>query len=293
MSTSQLTVGPLVTATWLTDHIDDPGVVLLDARITREFPAGGSKRYVAAPDRYEVDGHIPGARFVDLVSELSDPSSELNFTLPSAFRLEAGFRTLGVSDDSTVIVYDDDSGVWAARIWWLLRSIGHQNVSVLNGGVREWLAAGGELEHGRPVAGEPGDITAAPRAGFFADHETVKQYADSERADTLLCALEPEVFSGERSSGAARAGHIPGSTSLPYSSLLDERGLIDPQLVDPAMRSAGIDVGAPVISYCGGGITACGLALAFAAAGHDDVTIYDGSLQQWAADASTAMAVGS
>lgn len=285
-------IGPLVTAEWLQEHVDEGTVVLLDARITREFPPGGTKRYVADPERYEVDGHIPGARFVDLITTLSDPSSGLNFTLPETGVLQAGFRALGVSADNTVIAYDDDSGVWAARIWWLLRSIGHERVAVLNGGVRAWVAAGGELEHGRGAEIPPGDLDAHVQAGFFTSHDAVKQLAASSQAQTLLCALERDVFSGKRPSGAARDGHIPGSTSLPYSAFLDKDGLVDPSRVDPALRAAGIDPDARVVSYCGGGITACGLALAFAAAGHTNISIYDGSLQQWAADESVQLAVG-
>jgi thiosulfate/3-mercaptopyruvate sulfurtransferase len=292
VSTAPTTVAPLVSAEWLMDHIDDHALVLLDARITREFVPGSPKRYVAAPDRYEVDGHLPGARFVDLISDLSDPASGLNFTLPQVPALEVGFRALGVNDDSTVVAYDDDSGVWAARIWWLLRSIGHQGAAVLNGGLRAWVAAGGELAHSRPQAGEPGGIVADPQPGYFTSHQQVKTLTDSRQASTLMCALEPAVFSGERSSGAAREGRIPGSVSFPYSALLDKDGLIDPARVDPALAGAGIDVHAPLVTYCGGGITACGVALALAAAGHPGVSVYDGSLQEWAADETTQMAVG-
>lgn len=283
---------PLVSADWLQEHVDEGTTVLLDARITRKFPPGGTKRYFADLDRYEVDGHIPGARFVDLITTLSDPSSGLNFTLPDTGVMQAGFRELGVSADSTVIAYDDDSGVWAARIWWLLRSIGHDRVAVLNGGLRAWVAAGGELEHGRGAEIPLGDLVARPRAGFFTGHDAVKRLAASPRAHTLLCALERDVFSGERPSGAARDGHIPGSTSLPYSTFLDKDGLVDPSRVGSALRGAGIDPDTGLVSYCGGGITACGLALAFAAAGQTNVSIYDGSLQQWAADESVELAVG-
>jgi thiosulfate/3-mercaptopyruvate sulfurtransferase len=292
MSHASLQFGPLVSAEWLLERVGGASVVLLDARITRAFPRGGGKQYVADPQRYEVDGHIPGARFVDLKTKLSDRSSGLNFTVPSAAALQAAFRTLGVSNDSAVVAYDDDTGIWAARIWWLLRGIGHGRVAVLNGGLRAWVAAGGELEHGPGAPATAGDLVADPQPGYFVGHEDVRALSASPQAETLLCALDHDVFTGQRPSGAARDGHIPGSASFPYAALVDERGLIDPSRVDPALAAAGIDADAALVPYCGGGITACGVALALAAAGHTNAAIYDGSLQQWAADDETELAVG-
>jgi thiosulfate/3-mercaptopyruvate sulfurtransferase len=292
MSAASAELGPLVSTEWLLEHVADASLVLLDARVTRVLGPGGRKQYVADPQRYEVDGHIPGAQFVDLKTGLSDPSSGLNFTLPSATALETAFRELGVRDDSAVVAYDDDTGIWAARIWWLLRSLGHRGVAVLNGGLRAWVAAGGELDHAPGAPATAGDLVADPQPGFFIGHEDVKALSASPQAQTLLCALDHDVFTGERRSGASRDGHIPGSASFPYAALVDDHGLIDPSRVAPELAGAGIDAHAPLVTYCGGGVTACGVALALAAAGHTNVAIYDGSLQQWAADDGTAMAIG-
>jgi len=292
MSDGGDTIPALVTAAWLRKQIGRPDLVLLDARITREVRPGGGKHYAAAPDHFRDAGHIPGAVFADLVNELSDPTTGLNFTLPDTAVLRDGFRALGVSTHSTVIAYDDDSGVWAARIWWLLRAAGHQHVAVLNGGLKAWLHGGGDLAYGPALAPERGDFDPIDPQPAFISLYDVEQLACSDAAGTLLCALDQEVFSGERPSGAARDGHIPGSQSFPYSALLDQDGLIDTERVRPALAGARLVAGEPLASYCGGGITACGVALALVAAGFPQVRIYDGSLQEWAADERRPVQVG-
>jgi len=300
MSTVPPHFGPLVSAGWLRARMDDPSLVLLDARIARQQQPDGSRRYVAGREQYETDGHIPGARFADLISELSDPGSGLHFTLPDEATLELALRRLGIGRESSVVAYDDDTGVWAARVWWLLRSVGHERVGVLNGGLGAWIDGGGTLEHGPSPAVAPGDLVATFQTGYFTAHERVVALSgssgslassDSSEPQTLLCALDHAVFTGERPSGAARNGHIPGSLSFPYSALLDDSGLIDPGRVDPALAGAGVDPDARLVTYCGGGINACGVALALAAAGHTNVSVYDGSLQQWAADEALEMGV--
>ena len=293
MSEAGESLPALVSAAWLKRELSRRAdLVLLDARVTREFPAGGAKRYAAAPDHFRDAGHIPCASFVDLVDQLSDPSSGLNFTLPDTAVLRHGFRALGVDADSTVIAYDDGSGVWAARIWWLLRAAGHQHVAVLNGGLKAWLRAGGGLAYGPSPVPAPGDFDPIDPQPAFISLPDVEQLAASDAAGTLLCALDQEVFSGERPSGAARDGHIPRSQSFPYSALLDEDGLIDTERVRPALAGAGLAPGEPLATYCGGGITACGVALALVAAGYPQVRIYDGSLQEWASDERRPVQVG-
>jgi thiosulfate/3-mercaptopyruvate sulfurtransferase len=286
------TLPALVTVDWLKDRIGSPGLVLLDARVTREFPPGGVKRYVAAPARYQDEGHIPGAVFADVVSALSDPATGLNFTLPGTTALRDAFQALGVNAHSTIVAYDDDTGVWAARIWWLLRASGHRHVAVLNGGLKAWVREGGDLAHGPSPTPTPGDFEPADPRAAFVPLPDVERLSASSSSDTLLCALDHDVFTGERPSGAARDGHIPGSQSFPYSELLDEDGLIDPARVAPALAATSIAPSEAVVTYCGGGITACGVALALVAAGHPQVRIYDGSLQEWAADGSRPVEAG-
>jgi thiosulfate/3-mercaptopyruvate sulfurtransferase len=208
MSEPPQTPSPLVDAAWLERHLAAPDLVLLDARVSRLVPPGGPKHYVSAPLRYEVDGHIPGAVFADVVSELSDPATGLNFTLPPTPVLRDAFQKLGVNADSRVVAYDDDTGVWAARIWWLLRASGHQYSAVLNGGLSAWVRAGGELAHGLTHPETPGDYEPAdPSPGFISLSE-VETLSGSEHADRLLCALGHDVFTGERRS-------YPGQPELP------------------------------------------------------------------------------
>ncbi len=286
------TLPALVTAARVKDEIGGPDLVLLDARVTREFPPGGAKRYVAAPTRYEDEGHIPGAVFADLVNLLSDPTTGLNFTLPATSALRGAFQALGVNERSTVVAYDDDTGVWAARVWWLLRASGHRHVAVLNGGLKAWVGAGGELAHGPSPVPASGNFEPVDARPAFISLQDVERLSVSDSSDTLICALDHDVFTGERPSGAARDGHIPGSQSFPYSALLDEDGLIDPDRVAPALAGTSIAPSEAVATYCGGGITACGVALALVSAGHPQVRVYAGSLQEWAADASRPVEVG-
>ncbi|MBO1901708.1 sulfurtransferase [Leucobacter weissii] len=260
--------------------------VILDATVLRT-PDG----YASGRGQFRVEGRIVGARHAELLTELSDASSGLPFTLPAEEQLQRAFGALGIAPGDRVVVYDRLSGAWAARVWFLLRALGHAEVAVLDGGFAAWV------RDGRPVA--YGETEAPPRARYdlaldrswFASKEQVRGYAEGAEAATLVCALRAEEFGGEAGANP-RSGHIPRSVNVPYLSLLDDEGRIDRgRAGELAARLR--ERGEPVVLYCGGGINAAGLALALHVAGFDDVRLYDGSLSEWAADPALPLERGS
>jgi thiosulfate/3-mercaptopyruvate sulfurtransferase len=272
--------GLLVEAAWLAAHAAETGLVVLHCD-----GDGTSERFAR--------GHVPGARYANLRAELSDRGSAHAYTLPSSAELAGAFGALGVADDSTVVCYDADNGAWAARVLWNLRAIGFAQAAVLNGGLRAWLEAGGPLVQGESIAPALGPLPVRPDPGAFAQREQVEAVVDDRRRAQLLSNGSCEQYLGSATGGDLRPGHIPGSRIVPAAELLDERGrlrsLTDLQAV---FEGAGIDVERPVITYCGAGIAASLGALALAVLGNREVSVYDGSLQEWSADPRLPLQVG-
>jgi len=234
-------------------------------------------------------GHLPGARLADLANQLSDPSAPFPYTRPDAQAFTTAMRALGVSHQRKVVIYDRENGIWAARVWWLLKSFGHRQVFVLEGGLRAWLARGLALDT-TPAANRPGDFTAVDTPGYFVDRAYVQQVLAGQHNARLLNVLRRPVFRGEESK-YARPGHISTSLNLPYIEL------IDPHTHTFISRPALLATLQPFIErpqvewvlYCGSGITAAGFALALALVGVEHVSVYDGSLCEWSADPALAM----
>lgn len=234
-------------------------------------------------------GHLPGARFADLSQQLSDATAAFPYTRPDAQAFGAAMRALGVSNERKVVIYDRENGIWAARVWWLLKSFGHAQACVLEGGWRAWLARGLPLDT-TPEPVNPGDFTAVSQPGFFVDRAYVQQVIAGQHNAQLVNVLRRPVFRGEESK-YARPGHIPTSLNLPYNELIDPHThtfIPRPALLatlQPFINRPGIEW----VLYCGSGITAAGFALALAVAGVDHVSVYDGSLCEWSADPSLPM----
>jgi thiosulfate/3-mercaptopyruvate sulfurtransferase len=279
-----MTIGPLVTDAWLTERGGDSDVVVLDATVYLDPPSRPDEPYDVRSGLPEWErAHVPGSRFADLVDALSDPTAPYPFTLPSPARFADAISRLGVGDDALVVTYDGDSGMWAARLWWMLRVFGHDHAVVLDGGLTAWRAAG------RPLTSEPtpppgsARFTPRVRAELVADRDEVRD-ALEDPSILLVNALSPELHRGEQSR-YGRAGHIPGSVNVHARSLLGDDGRFRPASeLRAALSESGALEADRVIAYCGGGISAANDALALAVLGRDDVAIYDGSLREWAAD---------
>ena len=281
----------LVSPTWLAAHLGPP-VVVLDATVILPAPVhDGDYRVQSGRERF-ADGHIPTARYADLLGDLSDHDASYHFARPSADRLAAALGRLGVTSRSVVVTYDSAGGVWAARLWWMLRWISVRG-AVLDGGWHAWVASGGAVESGVPAgpeAGAPG-VIAREHPGMWAGQEDVAEVVRGGRTASLVCALSAELFAGTTPTRYTRRGHIPTSVSVPARALMTADGCMLPRA--QLMEAAGaIPDGGPVIVYCGGGISAAVVAQSLTIIGREDVAIYDGSLEEWSADPDLPVELG-
>lgn len=256
----------------------------------RPRPEGG---YNAESGRANYDkGHIPGAAYLDLGGDFSDPTSPLRFTLPSLEALTKAFAAKGIGHGTFVVLYSHASPVWATRFWWMLRAIGFDDAAILDGGLDKWKA------ENRPLATEetihpPATLTLRARPELFVDKTGIK--AAIGKSDTLtLNALGHDQHKGSGGVAYGRAGRIAGSSCVPAASLFGADKTLKP-ISDLRVAFDGVDA-APnrrVLVYCGGGIAATLDAFVLTALlGHRNVAVYDNSMQEWSNDASLPMEVG-
>ncbi len=266
-----------VTANWLAARIGKPNTKIFDA--TSHLPTLGRN----ANEEY-LSCRIIGARRFD-IDKIADKSSKLPHTLPSADLFQSEMRSLGLNDDDYVIVYCDSVFLSAARAWWMLRLFGHSRVSVLDGGLKSWLSISGATEGGPATPIKQGGFTV--RASFDAQvvsFGSLRKLVETRAAIQIADARSSGRFAGITPEPRAglRAGHIPGASNVPIASLInDEGGLRSPDEIEKAFTKGGIDTSLPVITTCGSGITACGLALGLALLGNENVSVYDGSWSEW------------
>lgn len=289
-SPSSSAAPPLVSTQWLADHLGAPDLVVLDASVAAFTQPNGTPGYLSGHEEYIVHGHLPGAVFADVIDELSDPEGTTPFTRPDAARLAEVAHRLGVGRATRVVVYDGAVGQWASRVWWLLRAAGHEQVSVLDGGLTRWRDEGRPLQTGHvEPAAVPEDERFRPveQPGYWADKAEVERAVAGDADAVLVCASPAAEFAGGPTS-RARPGHIPGSVSVPAATLVDrERRTVRPPSELREVLRAPITAarsGSRVIVYCGAGIAATAAALDLRLLGVHDVAVYDGSLTEWAAD---------
>ena len=279
MSPSPLT--PLtVNARWLAGNIGKPGIKILDA--TSHLPTLGrnaKEEHLAC--------RIAGAGWFD-IDKISDGSSKLPHTLPSAEFFQSKMQELGIENDDHVIVYCDSVFLSAARAWWMLRLFGHDKVSVLDGGLKSWLAISGATESG--IIAPPKDRGAfnirASAGAQMISIASLRQLVSQGSAGQIADARSPGRFAGIEPEPRAglRSGRMPGASNVPIASLInDEGGLHSLDDIAEAFNAGGIDPTLPVITTCGSGVTACGLALGLALLGNENVRVYDGSWSEWGA----------
>lgn len=283
----------LIDATTLDAHRGDPALRIFDATVLLQRPPeGGPYEVVSGRAGYDA-GHVPGAAFADVAGDLSDPASPFPFALPSAERFARAAGALGIGAEIHVVVYAQAAPMWATRLWWLLRYFGFDAVSVLDGGLPAWEAAGLPLSS-EPTAYAPATFSARPRPELLATRADVEAIARGEVPTCLVNALPPEVFRGEGPSSYSRPGRIPRSVSVPHATLVDPRTNRFHPLprLREALDAAGAAPGQQVVAYCGGGISATVDLFAWALVGRDDVKLYDGSLTEWTADADLPVEVG-
>lgn len=282
----------LISPEALARRLADPGLRILDASVELPAPRFDQDYRVANGRGGWLQNHIPGALHADLLEDLAQPSAPFSFALPHADRLASALARQGVGADSQVVIYDRADGFWAARLWWMLRSVGIE-AQVLDGGFNAWRAAGLPQQQGNESPVPVAELPLQQRPGFWIDRQGVQAVLAGERPGLLVCALSSALFHGTTPSRYARRGHIPGSLNLPARDLLDAQGRYLPreqlkqQLGDQLLATPD-----PLVLYCGGGISAAAVALAMTLVGRGNVLLYDGSLQEWAADSNLPMTTG-
>ena len=268
--------GPLVSGHWLATNLARPGMRVIDFRWELQ---AGSRR-----DQY-LAGHIPGAVFVSL-EDVTGSGGPGRHPLPTPDVFARAMRAAGLRASSTVVVYDATGGGSAARLWWLLRHFGHQQVAVLDGGIGAWE---GPLERGE-VTVDGGDFQALPAMGDIVDRG---QVAGRAPGAVLIDARAAERYRGDMEPIDPRAGHVPGAVNVPWSDNLgtDQR-FLDAAALRRQYQALGVQPGADTIVYCGSGVTACVGLLGLAVAGLDGGLLYEGSWSDWSAQPGLPLASG-
>lgn len=263
----------VVSAEWLFEHLDDPQVVIVDCRFSLADPILGQQQYQAS--------HISKAYYLDLNQDLSSPVGEHGgrHPLPNPTDLANKLSAIGVNSPSTLVVaYDDSRLAFAARLWWLLRYLGHEQVAVLTGGFAGWQKAGYPVTD---IIPEPRIATFVPQiqTQMVVDREEVKTRKDSPEV-VLVDSRESDRFSGEREPIDKIAGHIKGAVNYPWQEVTDSSGyLLSPQ--EQSQRFSKLEKAEEIFVYCGSGVTACVNLLSLELAGIKGAKLYAGSWSDW------------
>lgn len=281
----------LVDTAWLAAHHGGPDIRIFDCTTTLVPDAKTVYRIQSGRADYQ-RGHIPGAGFIDLQADLSDPDSALRFTMLDPLRFAAAAGRLGIGDGTAVILYCSGAIWWATLVWWMLRAMGFDNAAVLDGGFGKWQSEGRPVS-AEPCAYRPAKFTARPRPRLFADKNDVVQALASGNA-CVINALSSKQHRGEPDAvHYGRPGHIAGSVNVPGMALVGKDQVFLPRAeLAAALGKVGAEPGKRIVTYCGGGIAATANAFALTMLGHDNVAVYDGSLSEWAADPSLPMQTG-
>lgn len=278
--------GSLVSTEWLAAHLHDPNLVILDG----SFKLPGVTP-IAAEDF--AARHIPGARFFD-IDAIADHETSLPHMLPSAAAFEHHAAELGITNDSMVVIYDTPGLMSAGRVWWTLRTFGHDKVAILDGGLKKWLV------EGRPVTNEVA-VPASARFRATFDPAAVRSKSQvlanlQNHTEQVIDARSVGRFTGEEKEArpGLRSGHIPGSLNLPFNALTDPQSgeLVPEAEIRKAFVAAGLDFSKPVVASCGSGVTAAALAFGLHLAGKDDVAVYDGAWSEWGQPGDTPVETG-
>jgi thiosulfate/3-mercaptopyruvate sulfurtransferase len=265
----------LVTTDWLAEHLNDPDIRVVDgSSFLPNVPRDAQEEYAQK--------HIPGAVLID-IEEVSDHSSDLPHMLPTPDAFAAKVGALGIGSDNMVVVYDSQGVRTSPRVWWMFRVFGHDNVTVLDGGLPKWEA------ENRPVADgvespAPQTFTASLRPGLVRSFEQVAAAVDSS-AEQVIDARPAGRFAGTDAEPrpGIPSGHMPGSSSMPVGTVVDAASgtVLPAAAIQANFDAAGVNMGGPIITSCGSGVAACTTSLGLYLLGHKESAVYDGSWSDW------------
>lgn len=261
----------LVDVNWVADHLNDPTVRIIDARAPFKSP-------------YYLDGHIPGAVFVDVISALCCPSKIMS---SESFAQLMG--KMGIGDKTTVVFYDTDGGLWSARLWWALRYYGHNDTKLLNGGLHAWEAAGKSLDTNLPQVNSA-VFNPQVQTQWRVTKDEVRKAVDNHDI-VILDALSRASYAGNLYD-YGRPGHITTALSFPAQETLNpgDQTIRSPKDLSLMLSTLHLDPQKKVITYCGGGYYGAHAAFVLYLMGFNKVSLYDGSLMEWASDPANPMA---
>lgn len=277
---------PLVSTAWLAERLGDPKVRVIDA----SFKLPGM---TPRPDVEFREAHIPGAVYFD-VETICDQDNALPHMFPSAQQFARDVSALGISSDDLVVAYDSGSWLAAPRAWWMFLAFGHRNVRVLDGGLQKWRAEGRAIESGVPTP-KPGRFTAVLDPSLLRSKAQIVDNLAAQR-EQLIDARARNRFEGSAPEPrpGLRAGHIPGSRSLPSSEMYNAAtGLMkSPDELRALFAREGLDLERPVVTTCGSGISAVVLTLGLYRLGIRNTALYDGSWSEWGLPDGPPVATG-
>ncbi len=282
----------LVETNWLEENINNPNIRIFDCAAAPEPNPNSSdrKKYPVSPKSLKelfVLKHIPNANYLDVPNQLTDKANNVPMMLAAPEQLQTTFRKAGINNSNHVVLYSSSSPIWATRVWCILHSLGFENMSIVNGGLKKWL------DEGRPTSSIEkkyclGNFSIASKKNIFIDKHKVLS-AIKNKKNLLIHTLKSSVFDGsDERLIFGRRGHIPNSINLPSSLIIENNSnvFLSSTMLQQLFKNIGADKADNLITYCGGGINASLVAFALALVGYNNISIYDGSMNEWGNDNS-------
>lgn len=255
---------PLVSVEWLSRHLNEPNLVVLDASMGQANPL-----------------RIPGARIFDFDKKICDRASPLPHMMPTPHHFEEEVRLLGINNQSNIIVYDTKGIYSSPRARWMFKAMGHDSISVLDGGLPAWMEAGFTVESYSADDSMKGTFKACPQPGYFCNAATVAEALNDRRYTVLDARSEGRFFGREpEPRSGLRPGHMPGARNLPFNEVLQKGRYRSIHELSTILASKG-SLGQKLIFSCGSGVTACIPAFAAELVGYSEISVYDGSWSEW------------